>query len=83
MIRTTRDAEVQISIIQKDITYLKTKITNLENKLFDIKSELSEDSGVIIPNSNNIDSILTSDGTIVTHRLYHIFNKAKIIEVVP
>ena len=83
MIQTIRDAENKIWTIQKDLTYVKTLANNLENRLFEVESELKV---LDVPKSNGAisDWVQNSDGTTISHRLLHIFDrlKAAFIEVV-
>ena len=84
MIQTIRDAESKIWTLQKEVTYLKTKINDAENQVFNLKSDVEILQSNPVNNSGAIDSIVNSDGTEVSHRLLHIFEKlkTKALEVV-
>ena len=80
MIATFRDAETKVNILERDITFLKTRIQGLETQLADLKNE--QDSAVQTSNNSNIvDSIITSDGSSISHRLKHIFQAVEIEEL--
>lgn len=71
MIQTIRDAESKIWTLQKEVTYLKTKINELENQLNEIKSTPKETT----TQTNVNDWLVNSDGSEVSHRLLHRFRE--------
>lgn len=80
MIQTIRDAESKIWILQRELKDLKEKTHRFHEKLETVIKELQS---VQTANSNNgsIDSILSADGSQVSHRLFHIFEKLKTKEL--
>jgi len=84
MIQTIRDAESKIWTLQKEVTYFKTKINELENQINSLSTEVEDVKRISVAgvsiNGTNGDSIINSDGTTISHRLFHIFEKLKAKE---
>jgi uncharacterized protein YydD (DUF2326 family) len=80
MIQTIRDAESKIWTLQKEVTYFKTKINELENRI----NELKNAEPTFVNLGTEADSVINSDGTSISHRLYHIFDriKTRLLEIV-
>lgn len=76
MIQTIRDAESKIWALQKEVTYFKTKINELENKLNDLLNSQNDSQ---TPETTEInDWIPNADGSQINHRVAHNFQDVTI-----
>lgn len=79
MIRTIRDAEAQITALQRQIQALENKINNIPAQNAPSSSNQGIDKqqvlNLITQTSSNVDSELTLDGGTVIHKLKHLFTE--------